>query len=109
MPVTDTQRQTDPYDGIRPRLRSHRAAVGLLVVVVLAYIPGIFSPFTYVYLLLVITKSSQQCPTTVAQHRPTGSETTPLKTLPEAEDLAQNRPLWIGGQCRRRLYGATQS
>jgi len=40
----------------------------------------------------------------VAQHRPTGSETTPL-TVPEAADLAQNRPPWR----MMSTYGATQS
>jgi len=40
----------------------------------------------------------------VAQHRPTGSETTP-PYAPEAADLAQNRPLWR----MMSTYGAMQS
>jgi len=40
----------------------------------------------------------------VAQHRPTGSEQHHL-TLPEATDLAQNRPLLR----TMSMYGATQS
>jgi len=43
-----------------------------------------------------LEKTTRSSPHDVAQYRPTGSETKPpiAYTLPEAADLAQNRPLW---------------
>ena len=54
-----------------------------------------------------LEKTTRSSPHHVVQHRPTWSETTPLHhlTLPEAADLAQNRPLWR----MMSTYGATQS